>query len=54
VAFESTAETNLERLARDLRRAWRSLRFGRIGEFELAGNDSRWRYRPLDAWRVWR
>src|SRR5699024_5192908 len=51
---EETADDNLGRLQRLLRRAWRRLRLGRIGALELAGMTSRRRFTPVDAWRLWR
>lgn len=49
-----SAETNLVRLQQFLRPAWRLLRTGRIRSLELADRASVRRFRPLDAWRVWR
>ena len=48
------ADTNLERLQRFLRPAWRRLRRGGIRELELAGMETRRRFTVTDAWRVWR
>lgn len=49
-----SADSNLQRLLQFLRPAWRQLRTGRIRGLELADRESVRRYRPLDAWRVWR
>lgn len=48
------ADSNLERLQRALRPAWRRLRRGGIRELELAGMTTRYRCTSRDAWRVWR
>ncbi|MEE4305111.1 MAG: hypothetical protein V2J19_13270 [Wenzhouxiangella sp.] len=52
--FEASAEDNLEQLQGFLRRAWRRLRLGRIGELELSGMQTVRRFGPRHAWRVWR
>jgi len=51
--FEASAEANLERLQRFLRKPWRQLRLGGIRELELAGIETVRRFTPADAWRLW-